>query len=49
VSTVKELARRWAPQVLDGVQKTSAHLALDDIRESIRELAHYRQHFLRVV
>ena len=49
VSTIKELARRWAPQVLDGVQKTSAHLALDDIRESIRELVHYRQHFLRVV
>jgi oligoribonuclease len=49
VSTLKELARRWAPQVLDGVQKSSAHLALDDIRDSIRELAHYRQHFLRVV
>lgn len=48
VSTVKELARRWAPEVLAGVQKASTHLALDDIRESIDELAHYRRHFLRV-
>jgi oligoribonuclease len=48
VSTVKELARRWAPQVLAGVQKASTHLALEDIRESIRELDHYRRHFLRV-
>jgi len=48
VSTVKELARRWAPSVLEGVKKTSTHLALDDIRESIRELEHYRRHFLRV-
>ena len=49
VSTVKELARRWAPDVLAGVQKASTHLALDDIRESIQELEHYRRHFLRVV
>jgi oligoribonuclease len=48
VSTVKELARRWAPDVLAGVQKMSTHLALDDIRESIKELDHYRRHFLRV-
>ena len=48
VSTVKELARRWAPAVLEGVAKTSTHLALDDIRESIRELDHYRRHFFRV-
>jgi oligoribonuclease len=48
VSTVKELARRWAPAVFEGVSKTSTHLALDDIRESIRELDHYRRHFLRV-
>jgi oligoribonuclease len=47
VSTVKELARRWAPSVLEGVNKASTHLALDDIRESIRELEHYRRHFLR--
>jgi oligoribonuclease len=42
VSTLKELARRWAPPVLAGVQKKSVHLALDDIRESIAELRHYR-------
>ena len=47
VSTLKELARRWAPEVLAGVQKTSRHLALDDIRESIQELEHYRRTFLR--
>jgi oligoribonuclease len=42
VSTLKELARRWAPAVLAGVRKKSSHLALDDIRESIEELRHYR-------
>ena len=48
VSTLKELARRWAPGVLAGVQKNSRHLALDDIRESIDELRHYRQTMFRV-
>jgi len=48
VSTLKELARRWAPEVYTGLQKSSSHLALDDIRDSIRELEHYRAHFLRV-
>ena len=47
VSTVKELARRWAPEVLAGVQKASTHAALDDVRESIEELAHYRRVFFR--
>ena len=47
VSTLKELARRWAPGVLAGVQKTSAHSALDDVRESIEELRHYRRTFVR--
>ncbi len=47
VSTVKELARRWAPEVLAGVQKSSTHAALDDVRESIEELAHYRRVFFR--
>lgn len=47
VSTLKELARRWAPGVLDGLTKQDAHLALADIRESIRELAHYRAKLLR--
>ncbi|HKQ81061.1 MAG TPA: oligoribonuclease [Steroidobacteraceae bacterium] len=47
VSTLKELARRWSPQIMSSFQKSSTHLALDDIRDSIRELAHYRTHFLR--
>ena len=45
VSTVKELARRWKPEVLAKVTKTGAHLALDDIRESIAELVVYKEHF----
>ncbi|QOL26526.1 oligoribonuclease [Thalassotalea sp. LPB0316] len=48
VSTVKELARRWKPEVLDQVQKKGVHLALDDIRESIEELKIYREHFFNV-
>ncbi|PWG64268.1 oligoribonuclease [Sediminicurvatus halobius] len=48
VSTLKELARRWAPDLLQGFSKKSSHLALDDIRDSIAELRHYREHFLRV-
>lgn len=47
VSTVKELARRWAPAVLAGVVKSDAHQALDDVHDSIRELRHYRATFLR--
>jgi oligoribonuclease len=42
VSTIKELARRWAPGVLAGVHKDSAHTALSDVRDSIEELRHYR-------
>ncbi|QKT02669.1 oligoribonuclease [Ectothiorhodospiraceae bacterium 2226] len=42
VSTIKELARRWAPEVAAGFGKTASHLALDDVRESIRELQYYR-------
>mgnify|MGYP006325617411 FL=1 len=42
VSTLKELARRWAPQVLAGVHKESAHTALSDVRDSIDELRYYR-------
>jgi oligoribonuclease len=48
VSTLKELARRWAPEVASGCPKTAAHLALEDIHDSIRELAHYKAHFLRL-
>jgi oligoribonuclease len=48
VSTLKELSRRWAPEIYSSFQKTATHLALEDIRDSIRELAHYRTHFLKV-
>lgn len=48
VSSVKELARRWQPMVLDGVSKKGAHLALDDIKDSIAELEHYRQTFFQI-
>jgi len=47
VSTIKILAGLWAPDVLSGVIKTSSHLALADIRESIDELRHYRACFFR--
>jgi oligoribonuclease len=47
VSTLKELARRWAPVVANGFQKESRHLALDDVRDSIDELKYYREHLLR--
>lgn len=46
VSTLKELARRWKPSILSGLTKGSAHLALDDIRESIEECRYYREHFI---
>lgn len=47
VSTLKELARRWAPQVYSSYAKEGTHLALADIIESIEELKHYREHFIR--
>jgi oligoribonuclease len=46
VSTLKILAQRWAPEVADGFSKKGAHLALDDIRESIEELRYYREKML---
>ncbi len=46
VSSLKELAKRWKPQILEGFEKKNSHLALDDIRESIAELAWYREHLL---
>ena len=48
VSTLKELAKRWKPQIMDGFKKAQAHTALADIHESIDELAYYRQHFLAI-
>ena len=47
VSTLKELQKRWAPG-LPAFSKVSSHLAMDDIRDSIAELKHYRTHFLRL-
>ena len=47
VSTVKELARRWYPAALDGFSKQGVHLALEDIRDSIAELKHYREQVFR--
>ena len=46
VSTLKELARRWKPAVLDGFRKAQAHTARADVHESIDELIHYRKHLL---
>ena len=46
VSTLKELARRWRPEVAAGFKKRQEHTALADIHESIDELLHYRAHFL---
>ncbi|KPN72172.1 oligoribonuclease [Neisseria sp. 83E34] len=48
VSTLKELARRWSPEVVKGVVKRGSHQALDDILESIEEMRHYREHFIRL-
>jgi len=48
VSSVKELAMRWAPVVAKGYSKTSAHLALEDVKDSIRELVHYREQFFKL-
>jgi oligoribonuclease len=48
VSTLKELAKRWKPQVLAGLTKQSRHEALADIYDSIAEMKHYREHFIRM-
>lgn len=48
VSTLKELARRWKPEILDQFKKQNTHLALDDIKESINELKFYRDHFIKL-
>ncbi len=48
VSTLKELAKRWKPDILAGFKKAQAHTALADIHESIDELAYYRQHLLAI-
>ena len=48
VSTLKELARRWKPELLEQHKKKGTHLALEDIRESIEELRFYREHFMKL-
>lgn len=48
VSTLKELSRRWKPEVYNSFKKAQKHTALADVHESIDELAHYRTHFLKL-
>ena len=48
VSTLKELARRWKPEILDGFKKQGTHQAMDDIRESVAELSYYRENFIKL-
>lgn len=48
VSTLKELAKRWRPEVYNSFKKQQKHTALADVHESIDELAHYREHFLKL-
>jgi oligoribonuclease len=48
VSTLKELSRRWKPEIYEGFKKQQRHTALADVHESIDELAHYREHFIRL-
>ena len=48
VSTIKELSKRWQPNLVKGFEKQQAHTALADIMESIEELKYYREHFFRM-
>lgn len=48
VSTLKELVKRWRPDLMSGLVKDSRHQALDDIKDSIEELKYYRQHFIQL-
>lgn len=48
VSSLKELAKRWKPEVAAGVVKKGSHLAMDDIKDSIDELKYYREHFIKL-
>jgi len=47
VSSIKELVRRWKPEIASGFEKKNTHKALDDILESIAELRYYREHFFK--
>lgn len=48
VSSLKELAKRWAPEIGKGFTKNSSHLAMDDIKDSIEELKYYREHLIKI-
>ena len=48
VSSIKELVRRWKPQIMEGFSKQSKHQAMDDIKDSVNELKYYREHFIKV-
>ena len=48
VSTVKELAKRWRPDIFSVLHKEGTHKAIDDIRESIEEMRYYREHFFEL-
>jgi oligoribonuclease len=48
VSTLKELSRRWRPEIFNAFKKQQKHTALADVHESIDELVHYREHFIRL-
>ena len=47
VSSIKELGKRWAPEMTSGHKKQGSHLAMMDIKESISELQYYREHFFK--
>ena len=47
VSSIKELVRRWKPQIMEGFSKQSKHQAMDDIKDSVNELKYYREHFIK--
>jgi oligoribonuclease len=48
VSTLKELGKRWKPEMVSGFKKAQKHTALADIVESIEELKYYREHFIKL-
>ena len=48
VSSLKELARRWKPEILEGLVKKNTHAAMDDIKDSVNELIHYREHLISI-
>tara|TARA_B100000586_G_scaffold265141_1_gene236442 strand:+ start:1006 stop:1548 length:543 start_codon:yes stop_codon:yes gene_type:complete len=47
VSSIKELVRRWKPEIMEGLFKQSKHQAMEDIKDSVNELKYYREHFIK--